>query len=409
MSNYVTTGPYASTEMPAWLADWEKLVFTGEVPLPKSDKDYQKDRKYKWIQLYKFKFMDASWQKNNCYGYTLKDSKPDALQKTISAEGVSQEFARRLIEAQQRMILAFAAGKNIPAARVSETDFAAWCKGVSPLSGWQFKASRHSFGIAIDLNAKNNPYVATGVLDEPSTYGGEGYASFKEAKEFETLRRIRRDALNVYDRAVRLVHGEGLNRRMHSDRAGDSTTKIWEDISFPRANTNSVPGDGRLPWNFDDETTTCFEAIFESNKSRLRGAAQWKTRNDRDALYQQIVEDYDTIRLVMVDGSLSPATGRRGLKAHGAFASSTRDPCYGFLSIPKEVAVGLRCQVKGKRIEWGACDWRGWSVKNERVQSTSGDIMHFHSADLEIAVTSAAQVDASDSSVFYVRTPGAKK
>jgi chorismate mutase len=79
-------------------------------------------------------------------------------------------------------------------------------------------------------------------------------------------------------------------------------------------------------------------------------------------LFSQILEDYERIKLVFVNGQLKLSKDRKTF-----VAGNTRDPRDGFLHIRREVAVAL--MDTGSNLAWGACTGFG--------AGAFGDIMHF--------------------------------
>jgi hypothetical protein len=121
--------------------------------------------------------------------------------------------------------------------------------------------------------------------------------------------------------------------------------------------------------------------LFELSRYRhlLKGVGNTTPQK----LYDTIQKDYDLVRTAMVYGSLTPVSpGFAGLGVQ--FPEGSRDPCHGFLSIRKEVAVGIR--EEGAR--WGAIDFG---------PQQNGDIMHFDLGSVQTATTT----DLNEQNLLY--------
>jgi len=89
--------------------------------------------------------------------------------------------------------------------------------------------------------------------------------------------------------------------------------------------------------------------------------------------YEEIEVDYEAVRWVMVNGGIKKTSEDKNV-----LQNSTRDPCWGFLNIRKEIVVILMkhinqslADIDKQKGRWGACDF--FSKKN----NVDGDMMHF--------------------------------
>lgn len=320
---------------------------------------------YKMIELHNFKFLGKTFQPQSYRG--TKDGKPvDGT--THTGAGVCAEFRDILFKAQHLIFRSYAAEVRSKGGEPTESGFASWCQ-VGVLSGWQFRSRQHSKGAAIDIDAKFNPYVPTG-NPETQTFGGEFHSNVPSS----TLDVIYRDCVDVYQRAFDLVWGkdypaEAMAARNPSDdtgRAYDQIHKVhlalvvYFQLAFLQTKDDRLArsfGPSR-PFGPESEPGS-FLFVLKQHTPLIKGPVG----SDKKAVFEQIRDDYEVLRLGMVYGSLkkeSPGHMNRG----AIWENATRDPSYGFISIHRDVAVGLR--AAGCR--WGAIDFG---------PKQSGDIMHF--------------------------------
>jgi hypothetical protein len=253
----------------------------------------------------------------------------------------------------------------------------------------------HTTGDALDINYQTNPYIATRSKRNNGgvTYGGE-------KTSIAGITRARVLATAVYDRAIAFFAGEDRVANVSSrgnveatddvyTRFSDASTALagYLQLAFqarPLPATGIAPALTRAPQanvaaadlstllGNIPTTERLDEATARSNISNAIASAtpfsnthpNWT--DDVDFWLQQILRDYEVVRIPMVIGSpsLTPAT--------------TRSPVNGFLDLRREIVVSL-CDVGNLR--WGASDFGN----NE-----SGDVQHFDDATRLFSETGTA-------------------
>ncbi len=320
---------------------------------------------YKKIELHDFKFLGRNFQPQT-YHATRNGSPVPGTSHT--GMGVCAEFRDVLFTAQKLIFRSYAAQARSNGEEPTPAGFTKWC-GVQVVSGWQFRSRQHSKGAAIDLDAKYNPYVPTGSLRAPDAQlGGEHHDLGGNSEA-----RVRRSALDAYANAYRLVHGTAMPDNAMAHGPSDDTTSAHHDISrthyalivysqlaFLRTSDNRISTQFGFARPFGPATEPgSFLFTLNQFKPLLKGTPDSDLRRQ----YDVIRDDYEKLRLGMVYGKLKLASpGHLNLGA--TWVDATRDPAFGFLSIRKEIAQGLR--AAGCR--WGAMDFGG---------GYNGDMMHF--------------------------------
>ncbi len=323
---------------------------------------------YKKIDLYDFKFLGRKFQPQTYHGTRNGASVPGT---SHTGAGVCAEFRDVLFAAQKLIFRSYAAQARSTGEEPTPAGFTKWC-GVQVVSGWQFRSRQHSKGAAIDLDAKFNPYVPTGSLDNltsPGALGGEQHAGVADA----AIGSVRAACLAAYANAFKLVHGSDMPRAAMGHGPNADTGSAYEDISrthfamvvysqlaFQQTVNNRLDQQFGFARPFGPASEPgSFLFTLKQFAPLLKGQPD----SDLQEQFNIIRDDYEKLRLGMVYGKLKSSTPGH-LNMGVTWAESTRDPCFGFLSIRKEIAVGLR--VAGCR--WGAIDFG---------TASNGDMMHF--------------------------------
>src|SRR6266566_314617 len=291
--------------------------------------------------------------------------------------GVNPVLATKLQTVQQSLQNTFNAlpsdQKFNPLNGQPTASFTEWCGIVEPHKGW-YPGGFHASGSAIDINYTIDPYIVTRT---GSVLGGEVAA--------QSLQAMRQQVVSVYDRAMQFA----ISSTATADVSGrkmiggnkEATRNVYD--SFKVASMNLA---GYLSLVFSSQPTvvnrkvmataqiladptklsdTAVEnAIPESGQpnaerfskayavaniqSLMADAARQRTHQawttTAEALYYQILRDYESVRIPMVTGSVSETP------------QTTRNPAHlsGFLNIIMEIVVAM-CDVG--QLRWGACDF----------------------------------------------------
>jgi hypothetical protein len=384
-----TAAPMMTPVLPDWLERWNRLVPSVAVPRLRENVDLTAVPQdavvpYDWFTPYYFTFLGRDFRVTKCRAVErVKSAGPPAVLDIppIAAQGIAKEFAEVLVEAQNDIFAAYFASARKHPWEVKEQDFKDWCsEGTSGESiiGWRFGAGRHAYGMAVDLDYKRNPHVAMGLVGNPSSYGGEDLGTSLASQ----ATKLRAQAIEAYDMAMQVSHGVRLDSRMSRVRGSRSYATVWEDLASVN---DAVKRYIRLAFDESGKDMLASQEswggnspvspqVFEKRRAAMVPPSHPSSTMylDHRDLYHRIVADYDKLRAVMVFGKTAPGSGR-GLGAFGVYAKDgTRDPFRGFLSLRKDIVLGILTKGPGgaKRvpdIRWGACDF-GFE---------SGDIMHF--------------------------------
>ncbi|MGW2559139.1 hypothetical protein ACWCXB_07800 [Streptomyces sp. NPDC001514] len=262
-----------------------------------------------------------------------------------------------------------------------EGGFLAWAGLNEPLIGWRSGHAFHGSGSAVDLNYDQSPYIVT------RTGRGTGQILGGEAGTLDA-ERVRRRAVEVYDRAVSFFTGSGQPANV-SIRVRDSiettydrfklvsdalASYLWWAVSAQPVHIERPP----IPdVEYLDAWDSAFEAIggderpmrpedaIAQMEQNLYADSDWLALHPdlpgAEELYWQMLRDYEMVRVPMLFGSpAQPVT-------------VTRNPCRGFLPLRRElvcslVNVGNKVLAGRGRMRWGASDFG---------PHESGDVMHF--------------------------------
>ena len=322
---------------------------------------------YSTVELHDFIFLGQRFRAQTYSGIKDGNRVPDT---THRGAGVCAEFRDVLFDAQRRIFSSYAAEVTSKGENPSEAGFKSWC-GVRDLSGWQFRSRQHRLGAAIDIDPLYNPYVPTG-------REGDGGGEVHSELDANTRGGIFDGCILAYTHAYSLVVGDplpplalsALGPRDDLSEAYDATARVHAAIRLyfhlavvqtPSNRLSSAFGTYRDFENVAPSDPGSYPATLERYRVHLRGFDN--VGLSEEALGRQIRDDYERMRLGMVSGRLIPAEpGHMGLGA--IWERGTRDPCHGFLSIRKEIALGL----KAAGCRWGAVDFG---------PRQSGDMMHF--------------------------------
>ncbi len=365
---------------PQFLNDWERTTDGGTVHV------FQETAgPYKKVQLFNFTFLGTTFTSQTYVGRA--DSGRGAIVEEHKGAGVCAELRDLLFRAQRRIYRSYAAEMSSTGGTPTESGFRAWC-GVRVVSGWQFRSKQHSRGAAIDIDATFNPYVVTRTGAE---LGGEKHKDVSSTK----LAELRERAMQVYANAYSLLYGEDLPDNQMSEAARTEPAgpaydrfaavhyalRAYFALGYLQTSKNRLrPTEVGFSRPFEPASEPG-SFLFELERYRhlLKGVNKTPPR----LLYDSIRKDYDLLRTAMVYGSLKPASpGFAGLGVQ--FPEGSRDPCHGFLSIRKEIAVGIR--EEGAR--WGAIDFG---------PQQNGDIMHFDLGSVQTATTT----DPNEQKLLY--------
>jgi hypothetical protein len=267
------------------------------------------------------------------------------------ARGVHPEFLKKLQAARTTIDAEYkASGNPVPAGY-----------GIASVGGFRSKAGPHAWGLAIDIDVAGNPFV----MHEGAARGLE--------------RTLDAQLVPVYHRIAELM----LNSPVAGEQSIIPTIITQSGTSMTGA---SQPRRDRLGDYYDRLATEskAMQDYFALMQDPDPGAittflsGRWKTTHpsatapSADAVRRQMWEDFATL------GGRVPKGGPAGVPGFTApgpidsgadrpFAPNSsptpRDPGAGFLSIPREVVLGLGQTVS----RWGAIDFGG----------ESGDVQHF--------------------------------
>ncbi len=256
--------------------------------------------------------------------------------------------------------------------------------GVFSMAGWRHRpgsTSKHCSGSAVDVNYRNQPYIATRT---GSVYGGEAAGA--------ALTSQRRAAVEVYDRAVEFAYGEA--RADVSARTAATTTTPRESTSSVYRRFRNVHDALRIYLGLafhtspDRATRRPLANIATATESQLlagiptaeRRAEGVAVNNIREYIlnhqydpnasdntyhwnwedsfmardyYFQMLRDYEFVRVPMVVGNPE------------ARPAVTRNPARGFLHMTEEFVVAT---VDTGNLRWGIADLG---------DAESGDTHHF--------------------------------
>lgn len=347
-----TAGPI-KVDPPDWLKGWESAT-ESEGPVYKSDPPSK-------VTLYHFTFLGRS------------------------STGVCAELKNKLIPIQRKVYEEYARQQAARNRTPSQSDFRTWCRTpisatlysqpayVADLKGYQRRGGLHRFGAAVDVDANYNPYVVTGTIADP---GGEEYDDIPSSdKQLDAKRKA---ALEAYQRAAKFCYGSS-SIDLAGRKPGEKTSDVYDrfehvSVALSLYFSFVYPGFPRItiPRSIREQPFVAQQiksSMLDASKDQAYYDAKYRpmwTRiaelvaNDPllDAHRDAVVADHEAVRYAMVSGNLVKQGGQVVLE------SGSRDPCRGFLSFRKEIAVAM-CEGG---LRWGAVDLG---------RTINGDIMHF--------------------------------
>jgi hypothetical protein len=278
--------------------------------------------------------------------------------------GVRPEFLLKLADAESRIDDEF-----LMSGRRKPQNY-----GISSIRGFRDSAGYHGWGIAIDIDVAKNPYV------------------MHEAREGE----IDAQTGPVYDRIARII----LNQPITTP-AGDAKQSIIPTLlrhDQPLTVGGPTGRRGRAGEYFDrlqlesDAMKRYFELMNDQAKLTAFLTAEWPRIHPNEPapvaadLTRQMWEDFAALGGAIprggppgVQGFTRPAAANQGDRPFNPISAGQQDPGQGFLTIPREVVLGLSQAVS----RWGAIDFPG---------GKSGDVQHFDDGNgLGAAITSAKE------------------
>jgi hypothetical protein len=260
--------------------------------------------------------------------------------------------------------------------------FEQWCGLRQSTTGWRSMSGFHGSGSAVDVNYNTNPYIATRT-DVPKTGGGTKTVLGGELAG-AGLQTQRRQAAEVYDRAVEFAGGTGdkanvSERKDRTKPTRESTADVYarfkatSDALAEYLQLAFLDGDVKIKRRPVKNADTASEADLlkeiplTERRSQADGEALIKKCLD-DWLFKslhpgwtktptqqyfQILRDYELVRIPMVFGQpdASPA--------------ETRNPARGFVDLRQELVEAM---VDVGKLRWGAADFG---------PAESGDVQHF--------------------------------
>jgi hypothetical protein len=258
------------------------------------------------------------------------------------------------------------------------------------------QGGNHTLGNALDINYQTNPYIAT---RSARANGGVAYGG--EAPPPPGITRVRVWATAVYDRATAFFISENMVANVSGRGASETTDDVYTRFSNastalatylqlafqprPPPSTGLAPALTRTPVTdaVSADITTLLagiptsERLDETTARANVGAVitsgfppfgnthpNWP--GDVDFWLQQILRDYEVVRIPMEIGPSSLSPGK------------TRSPVNGFLDLRREIVVSL-CDVG--HLRWGASDFGN---------DESGDVQHFDTAPVINSQTGGA-------------------
>ncbi len=248
--------------------------------------------------------------------------------------------------------------------------------GLDTIKGYQNRKGNHGTGKAVDVNYRNQPYIATRTTEGgTTTFGGE------EGKASRGTRALRQPAVEVYDRAVSFTRTNSLTTDtadIGNRREGESATNVYRRFKrtsdalaqyFSLAFHNNYDEVKRRPVKNPETaaesdllaiptTERIDETIAIPSITAFMNNRDWQAVHPNYPLtpreqYFRILRDYEIVRKPMQRGN--PAERPK----------DTRNPAKGFLHLPEHFVVAM---MDVGKLRWGACEF---SAKS------NGDIHHF--------------------------------
>ncbi|HEV8545576.1 MAG TPA: hypothetical protein VGQ64_04750 [Candidatus Limnocylindrales bacterium] len=264
-----------------------------------------------------------------------------------TTQGVHPDFQTKLDAAKTTIDKEFADAKKTPPKGY----------GIVNVGGFRNEISPHGAGVAIDIDASKNPYImhVVGKKTEPVVGG--------KPKETETA--FDAEVRPVYNRIAAFM----LNEPVGSD---DSIIpNLIKSDTFLPGSAGKTRRD-RLVEYYDrllkesDAMKEYFRLMRDEAALKAFIAGDWKTKHPKETVVPAVEA---TVKQMWQDYALLGGKIPKEISQAADWVAPTKrgrpydDPAAGFLTIPKEVVVGLGQEVK----RWGAIDFQG----------ESGDVMHF--------------------------------
>jgi hypothetical protein len=228
--------------------------------------------------------------------------------------------------------------------------------GIGNVGGFRNEVSPHGAGVAVDIDANKNPYIAHAAGPNTEQIPG-GKPSEKETKFDAEIR-------PVYHRIAAFIMNEPVGTE-------DSIIpKLITTGTFLPGSTNKTRRD-RLGEYYErllaesDAMKLYFRLMRDEAALKAFIDGDWKTKHPKAT--PPVVAD--TVKQMWQDFALLGGKVPKEISDAADWVAPTKqnrpfgDPGAGFVSIPKEVVVGLG-QAVGR---WGAIDFG----------TESGDVMHF--------------------------------
>jgi hypothetical protein len=255
--------------------------------------------------------------------------------------------------------------------------------GVYSIQGWRQRAgstSKHCSGSAVDVNYDNQPYIVTRTETNGSTtLGGEAAG--------RSLTTQRQATVEVFDRAMAFVYGEGTAADVSARKTGEATTAVYSrfrnvsqalstylSLAFhttsnqvtrrPIANIEGATEAellAAIPTTERKEEAEGIEAIRQyiidhtTREDAIDDTYHWSWEDSFLAreYYFRMLRDYEHVRIPMLRGNPEARPG------------NTRNPARGFLHMTEEFVVAM---TDVGRLRWGIADLGN---------TESGDTHHF--------------------------------
>jgi hypothetical protein len=231
--------------------------------------------------------------------------------------------------------------------------------GISSVGGFRSKAGPHGWGLAIDLDVARNPYVmhehGEAVLDAQLA------PVYNRIAEFMLNRPIGGHQSIIPTIITQRKNLPGSSAKTRADRLGEYYDRLALESQAMKdyfaLMKNTTPG--------------AIGAFLAGPWAKSHPGATTPVEAD---VLRQMWEDYATLGGAIPKGGPPGVTGFKAPrpigKADRPFATHSggqQDPAGGFLTIPREVVIGL-----GRTLtRWGAIDFWG----------ESGDVQHFDDMD----------------------------
>jgi len=270
--------------------------------------------------------------------------------------------------------------------------------GFASIRGWRPNSgsSYHASGSAVDVNYRNQPYIATRSDDAGHTvFGGEAAGSAA----------LRRPAVEVYDRAVRFLNRINYNQifsalssviplffpppphmianipsaDVNMRRQGETTSSVYtrfkatsdalstylglafftsydEVLRQPIRNIETATEAQLLvaiPLNERKEEATAIADITAVMSDPVWQASHPSFAQTAREVYFRMLRDYEHVRIPMVRGNPTERP------------AETRNPARGFLDMPEHFVIAMH---DVGNFRWGAADFGAHA---------SGDVHHF--------------------------------